>query len=100
MGRLGDPEGRAQHGGRARVREVLDLDRAARQRGEWISYGPPRKSSAPLVGNFQGDGKTEMAPHLPTSPENQTNALASDLEFWADRDAELNERFNAWLAAN
>jgi putative spermidine/putrescine transport system substrate-binding protein len=67
---------------------------------EWISYGPPRKSSAPLVGVFQGDGKTEMAPHLPTSPENQTNALASDLEFWADRDTELNERFNAWLAAN
>jgi putative spermidine/putrescine transport system substrate-binding protein len=67
---------------------------------EWISYGPPRKSSAPLVGVFQGDGKTEMAPHLPTSPENQTNALASSLDFWADRDAELNERFNAWLAAN
>jgi putative spermidine/putrescine transport system substrate-binding protein len=67
---------------------------------EWISYGPPRKSSAPLVGVFQGDGKTEMAPHLPTSPENQTNALASDLDFWADRDTELNERFNAWLAAN
>jgi putative spermidine/putrescine transport system substrate-binding protein len=67
---------------------------------EWISYGPPRKSSAPLVGVFQGDGKTEMAPHLPTSPENQTNALASNLEFWADRDTELNERFNAWLAAN
>ena len=67
---------------------------------EWISYGPPRKSSAPLVGNYQGDGTTPMAPHLPTSPENQTNALASDLEFWADRDTELNERFNAWLAAN
>ena len=28
---------------------------------EWISYGPPRKSSAPLVGMYQ-DGKTEMAP--------------------------------------
>lgn len=67
---------------------------------EWISYGPPRKSSAPLVGNFQGDGTTPMAQHLPTSPENQTNALASSLEFWADRDAELNERFNAWLATN
>ncbi len=67
---------------------------------EWISYGPPRKSSAPLVGNFQGDGTTPMAPNLPTSPENQTNALASSLDFWADRDTELNERFNAWLAAN
>ena len=65
---------------------------------EWISYGPPRKSSAPLVGVFKGDGTTEMAQHLPTSPENQLNALASSLSFWADRDAELNERFNTWLA--
>ncbi|QCO56692.1 ABC transporter substrate-binding protein (plasmid) [Pseudorhodobacter turbinis] len=63
---------------------------------EWISYGPPRKSSAPLVGMYQ-DGKTEMGPNLPTSPENMGNALFSNLEFWADRDAELNERFNAWL---
>lgn len=65
---------------------------------EWISYGPPRKSSAPLVGVYQGDGTTQMGPQLPTSPENQTNALASSLDFWADRDAELNERFNSWLA--
>ena len=66
---------------------------------EWISYGPPRKSSAPLVGLYQ-DGKTEMAPNLPTSPQNMTNALASSYDFWVDRDTELNERFNAWLAAN
>ncbi|GHC66728.1 ABC transporter substrate-binding protein [Neogemmobacter tilapiae] len=63
----------------------------------WISYGPARKSSAPLVGLFN-DGKTEMGPHMPTSPENMTNALPSSFEFWADRDAELTERFNAWLA--
>lgn len=67
---------------------------------EWISYGPPRKSSAALVGVFKEDGKTEMTPHLPTTPANMTNALASNLEFWVDRDGELNERFNAWLAAN
>lgn len=66
---------------------------------KWISYGPARKSSAPLVGLYQ-DGKTEMGPHMPTAPENMTNALASSYEFWVDRDAELNERFNAWLAAN
>ncbi|WP_323041894.1 ABC transporter substrate-binding protein [Gemmobacter sp.] len=66
----------------------------------WISYGPPRKSSAPLVGTFKNEGKVKMSPHLPTSPENLTNALASSLEFWADHDTELNERFNAWLAAN
>lgn len=66
---------------------------------EGISYGPPRKSSAPLVGLYQ-DGKTEMAPNLPASPGNMTNALASDCGFWVDRDTELNEGFNAWLAAN
>jgi len=64
---------------------------------EWISYGPPRKSSGPLVGMYF-DGKTEMAPHLPTTAANLTNALASSNDFWADKDTELNERFNAWLA--
>ena len=66
---------------------------------EWISYGPPRKSSGPLVGMYQ-DGKTEMAPNLPTSETNLRNALLSSFEFWADYDTELNERFNAWLAAS
>jgi putative spermidine/putrescine transport system substrate-binding protein len=65
----------------------------------WISYGPARRSSGALVGLYN-DGKTEMGPHMPTSAENLTNALASSYEFWADRDTELNERFNAWLAAN
>ena len=46
------------------------------------------------------DGKTEMAPNLPTSEANLKNALLSSFEFWADRDTELNERFNAWLAAS
>ncbi len=63
----------------------------------WISYGPARLSSGALVGLFN-DGKTEMAPHMPTSEANLTNALPSSYEFWADRDTELNERFNAWLA--
>ena len=29
-----------------------------------------------------------------------TNALETSADFWVDHDAELNERFNAWLAAN
>ena len=67
---------------------------------EWIPYGPTRASSAPLVGNFALNDAVAMAPNLPTSPENLTNALLSDYEFWVDRDAELNERFAAWVAAN
>jgi putative spermidine/putrescine transport system substrate-binding protein len=69
------------------------------EQAKWISYGPARKSSGAIVGMFN-DGKTEMAPYMPTSAANLTNALASSYEFWADRDAELNERFNSWLAAN
>jgi putative spermidine/putrescine transport system substrate-binding protein len=63
-----------------------------------ISYGPPRKSANidPII--YAGDGKTEMGPHLPTNPANLTNALLTSSDFWVDRDAELNERFQAWLA--
>ncbi|MBC7736290.1 MAG: extracellular solute-binding protein, partial [Candidatus Saccharibacteria bacterium] len=69
------------------------------EQAKWISYGPARKSSAELIGMFH-DGKTEMAPHMPTTPEHLTNALNSSYEFWVDHDAQLNDRFNAWLAAN
>ncbi len=72
---------------------------ALADQAKWISYGPARLSSGPLVGLYQ-DGKTEMAPFMPTAAANLTNALGSSYEFWVDRDAELNERFNAWLAAN
>lgn len=63
----------------------------------WISYGPARKSSGPLVGKYV-DGTTEMAPFMPTAEQNLEVALASSFEFWADRNVELSERFNAWLA--
>ena len=66
---------------------------------EFISYGPPRKSAAAAVGNIEGT-ETPMGPNLPTFAANMTNALASDLDFWVDYDAELNERFNAWLVTN
>lgn len=68
-----------------------------RASAQQISYGPARKSAMKEEIIFK-DGKTVMAPHLPTAPENLTNALAGSSEFWVDRDAELNERFQAWLA--
>ena len=70
-----------------------------RAQAQNISYGPPRKSANKDELIFK-DGKTVMAPHLPTAAENMTNALGSSFEFWVDHDAELNDRFNAWLAAN
>lgn len=64
---------------------------------KWISYGPARKSSNALIGKYQ-DGVTDMAPHMPTDPEHVKTAVYDDPEFWADHNAELTERFNAWLA--
>ncbi|MGH1576731.1 ABC transporter substrate-binding protein [Planktotalea sp.] len=73
-----------------------DTQRLADQ-ASWISYGPARKSSGALVGKYS-DGETDMAPHMPTAAANLGNALVNNFEFWVDNDAELNERFNAWLA--
>lgn len=75
---------------------ATDTQRLADQ-ASWISYGPARKSSGALVGKYS-DGKTDMAPHMPTASANLGNALVNNFEFWVDKDAELNERFNAWLA--
>ena len=80
------------------IKFATDTQRLADQ-AKYIAYGPARKSSGPLVGLYQ-DGKTEMAPHMPTAAANMKNALVNNFEFWADRDSELNERFNAWIAAN
>lgn len=69
------------------------------EQAKYISYGPTRKSSN-AVEIIYKDGKTVMTPHLPTSPDNMKNALETSADFWVDKDAELNERFNAWLASN
>lgn len=74
-----------------------DTQRLADQ-ASWISYGPARQSSNPLVGTYADKPELEMAPHMPTAPENFKTAIANDYLFWADNQDELNERFNAWLA--
>ncbi len=79
------------------IRYATDTQRLADQ-ASWIAYGPARQSSSALVGLFN-DGKTEMGPHMPTAPENMTTALVNNFEFWADRNDELSEQFNAWLLA-
>jgi putative spermidine/putrescine transport system substrate-binding protein len=72
------------------VKFSTDTQRLADQ-AKWISYGPVRKSSLPLVA-------ADMQPHMPTYPENFKNALQNDFAWWADRQDEMNERFAAWLA--
>ncbi|WP_423907489.1 ABC transporter substrate-binding protein [Candidatus Spongiihabitans sp.] len=75
---------------------ATDTQRLADQ-AKYISYGPARASSAPLVGKHEALG-IEMAPHMPTDPNNATNTLIYDYEFWADNTDDLTELFNVWLA--
>ena len=74
---------------------ATDTQRLADQ-AKFISYGPARASSAPLVGKHATLG-IDMAPHMPTNPENAKNTLLYNYEFWADNVDDLNERFTAWL---
>ncbi len=78
------------------VRWATDTQRLADQ-AKFISYGPTRMSSAPLVGKHATLG-IDMAPHMPTDPDNAKHTLMFNYEWWADNRAELDERFQAWLA--
>ena len=73
-----------------------DTQRLADQ-AKYISYGPARKSSAPMIGNHAETG-IAMLPHMPTAPENLENAVLNDFAWWADHQDEMNERFASWLA--
>ena len=75
---------------------ATDTQRLADQ-AKWISYGPARKSSAPLVGQHADLG-IDMAPHMPTDPENAKNTFLYNYEFWADYRDDIDAKFQAWLA--
>ncbi|WP_372570571.1 extracellular solute-binding protein [Ruegeria jejuensis] len=75
---------------------ATDTQRLADQ-AKWISYGPARASSAPLVGQHADLG-IEMAPHMPTDPENAKNTFLYNYEFWADYRDDIEAKFQAWLA--
>lgn len=77
------------------LRFATDTQRLADQT-KYISYGPARKSSAPLVDTHKETG-VKMAPHMPTTPVNFQTPIKKDAEFWADNGDELRQRFNAWL---
>ena len=84
----------------ARVMEFVtfatDTQRLADQ-AKYISYGPARASSAPLVGQHAELG-IEMGPHMPTDPANATNVFVTQYDFWADYRDDLDGKFQAWLA--
>ena len=78
------------------LRFATDTQRLADQ-AKYISYGPSRTSSAPLVGKHADLG-IDMAPHMPTDPNNAKHTLLYNFEFWADNVDDLTEKFQAWLA--
>ena len=75
---------------------ATDTQRLADQ-AKYISYGPARLSSAPLVGNHADLG-IAMAPHMPTDPENAKNTFLYNFGFWADYRDDIDAKFQAWLA--
>ena len=85
---------------KAAVMEFLkfatDTQRLADQ-AKFISYGPARASSAPLVGKHATLG-IDMAPHMPTDPNNAKNTFLYNYEWWADNRDDMNVKFQAWLA--
>jgi putative spermidine/putrescine transport system substrate-binding protein len=75
---------------------ATDTQRLADQ-AKYISYGPARKSSAPLVGKHADLG-IDMAPHMPTDPANAVHTLLYNYEWWADNRDDLDAKFQAWLS--
>lgn len=78
------------------VNFATDTQRLADQ-AKYISYGPARLSSAPLVSTHATLG-IEMAPHMPTDPANAKNTFLYNYEFWADYRDDIDAKFQAWLA--
>ncbi|WP_136442983.1 extracellular solute-binding protein [Pacificoceanicola onchidii] len=78
------------------VKFATDTQRLADQ-SKYISYGPARASSAPMVGQHAELG-IDMAPHMPTDPANAANTFLYNYEFWADYRDDIDAKFQAWLA--
>ncbi len=77
------------------VKFATDTQRLADQ-AAYISYGPARASSAPLVGKHADLG-IDMGPHMPTDPANAGNVFVFNYEFWADYRDDIDAKFQAWL---
>lgn len=88
---------------------ATDTQRLADQ-AKFISYGPARLSSAPMVSrsatipdltNLKVGDTVQgipMGPHMPTDPENAKNTFLYNYEFWADNRDDIDAKFQAWLA--
>jgi putative spermidine/putrescine transport system substrate-binding protein len=77
------------------IKFATDTQRLADQ-ARYISYGPARASSAPLVSTHATLG-IDMAQHMPTDPANAQNTFLFNYEWWADYRDDLDAKFQAWL---
>ena len=75
---------------------ATDTKRLADQ-AKYISYGPARASSAPLVGKHAELG-IDMGPHMPTDPANMGNIIVNNIEWWSSYADDVDAKFQAWLA--
>ena len=75
---------------------ATDTQRLADQ-AKYISYGPARASSAPLVGKHAELG-IEMGPHMPTDPSNMKNFIVNNIDWWSSYSDDVDAKFQAWLA--
>ena len=77
------------------LRFATDSKRLADQ-ASYIPYGPARRSSTAMIGKHAELG-IEMAPWMPTAPENAKTTLIYNYDWWAAHRDKLDERFKAWL---
>ena len=64
----------------------------------WVPYGPARRSALPLVGKNPELG-TDMTPYLPTLPAHFASAFAVDDEWWQLHGADIDPRWEVWMAS-
>ncbi|MEE8365217.1 MAG: ABC transporter substrate-binding protein [Gammaproteobacteria bacterium] len=91
------PKGGPHHDEAMKLLRFASETQQLANQAKYISYGPARKSAAPMVGKHATLG-IDMGPHMPTAPANAKNTLLFNYVWWADRRDDLTERFNAWLA--
>ncbi len=77
------------------LRFATDTQRLADQ-AKYISYGPARRSSAPLIGKHAELG-IDMAPYMPTDPKNSKHVLLFNYKWWSEHQDDLGEQFQEWL---
>lgn len=78
------------------IKFATDTQRLADQ-AKYISYGPARTSSAKIVGKHDVLG-VEMAPHMPTSPENISGSILKNFAWWSENEQRVQKKFNAWVS--